>query len=106
MKLTHFRLIFASIGLPVMIIVGSTTAIADYTTPGEGAATAATPATAVADESASTPAATDATASGEAKPGRLRFRSANGTCACDCAKGGLTEADILRAEEARANAKN
>ncbi|MGA9031679.1 MAG: hypothetical protein WB402_04080 [Sulfuricaulis sp.] len=105
MKLTHFRLIVASIGLPVMII-GSTAASADYATAGEGAATAATPATAVADESASTPAATDATEPGEAKPGRLRFRSANGTCACDCAKGGLTEADIRRAEEARANTKN
>ena len=104
MKLTQFRLIFASIGLPLMII-GSTAASADYTTAGEGAATAATPAAAVADESASTPAA-DALKRGEAKPGRLRFRSADGTCACDCAKGGLSEAEIRRAEEARVSAEN
>lgn len=105
MKLTQFRLIFASIGLPLMII-GSTAARADYTTAGEGAATAATPVTAVADESASTPAADALKKRGEAKPGRLRFRSADGTCACDCAKGGLSEAEIRRAEEARVSAEN
>lgn len=105
MKLTQFRLIFASIGLSLMIL-GSTAASADYKAAGEGTATAATPATTTADESASTPAATDVTKPGEAKPGRLRFRSADGTCACTCAKGGVSEADVRRAEEARASAKN
>jgi hypothetical protein len=42
----------------------------------------------------------------EGKPSRLRFRSANGTCACTCAKGGMSEAQIRRAEEARPDTKN
>lgn len=42
----------------------------------------------------------------EVKPNRLRFRSASGTCACTCAKGGLGEAEIRKAEEARTGAKD
>lgn len=94
MKSMQFRLIFAGLGLPLMILV-STAASADDKTTG------ATPATAAAAEATTAPAAAD-----ETKPGRLRFRSADGTCACTCAKGGMSEADVRRAEELRANARN
>lgn len=104
MRLKRLRLICAGIGLP-LVILGTTTASADYQVVSEGTATAATPATAVTDKSASTPAATDTIKRGEAKPGRLRFRSASSS-ACTPAKGGTSEVDIHRAEEARAGAKN
>jgi hypothetical protein len=37
-----------------------------------------------------------------AKKSRLRFRTADGTCGCTCASGGTSEADIRKAEAARA----
>lgn len=61
------------------------------------------PITASADDAASggkKPAAVPAGREPVAKSDRLRFRSA-GACACTCAKGGLREADLKRAEEAR-----
>jgi hypothetical protein len=54
--------------------------------------------------SANEPAAT--AASPDVKPNRLRFRSAAGTCACTCAKGGMSEAEIRKAEEARIGTKD
>ncbi len=39
---------------------------------------------------------------GEPRPSkRLRFRGPNGTCTCDCAAGGISEADIRKAEARR-----
>ena len=35
------------------------------------------------------------------RPPRLKFRSSDGTCACTCASGGTSEADIQKAQEAR-----
>jgi uncharacterized metal-binding protein len=98
MKNAQFRLILASIGLPLMVLA-SMAASADAKAIDEGKATVAMPTTTAAGEA--TPTLAD-----EAKPGRLRFRSAEGTCACTCAKGGLAEADIRQAEEARARVKN
>jgi hypothetical protein len=46
------------------------------------------------------------TQSPDVKPNRLRFRSASGTCACTCAKGGMSEAEIRKAEEARIGTKD
>lgn len=52
--------------------------------------------------SASTGAAMASETSGKsAKTPRLRFRTADGTCACTCASGGTSEADIQKAQEAR-----
>ena len=36
-----------------------------------------------------------------AKKPRLRFRTTDGTCACTCASGGMSEADIRKAQEER-----
>lgn len=36
---------------------------------------------------------------------RLKFRSADGTCACTCASGGTSEEDIRKAQEARERAQ-
>lgn len=104
MKHAQFGLILASIGLPLMIL-GSALASADDNATGETKATAATPAVSATDEATPAPAATDATKPGEAKPGRLRFRSATSS-GCTSATGGVSEADIHRAEEGRASAKN
>jgi hypothetical protein len=38
------------------------------------------------------------------KSNRLKFRGPDGTCACDCASGGISEADIRKSEEARRSA--
>jgi hypothetical protein len=38
------------------------------------------------------------------KSHRLKFRGPDGTCACDCASGGITEADIRKAEAAHKSA--
>jgi len=35
------------------------------------------------------------------KSKRLKFRGPNGTCACDCAAGGISEADIEKAAAAK-----
>jgi len=104
MKHARFRLLLASVGLPLMIL-GATPASADDNAKGETKATAATPAVSATDEATSTPAATDATKPGEAKPGRLRFRSATSS-GCTSATGGVSEADIHRAEEGHTSAKN
>lgn len=103
MKSTRFGLILASVGLPLMISV--TTAVrADDSATGAAEATAAAPATA-ATAGDSTPAAADATKPGAAKPGRLRFRSATSS-GCTSAKGGVSDADIRRAEKERESTKN
>lgn len=104
MKHAQFRLILASVGLPLMIL-SSPPASADDNATGETKATAVTPAVSAADEATPTPAATDVTRPGEAKPGRLRFRSATSS-GCTSATGGVSEADIHRAEEGRTGAKN
>ncbi|MGE0355995.1 MAG: hypothetical protein AB7P08_03675 [Burkholderiales bacterium] len=39
------------------------------------------------------------------KSSRLRFRSADGTCACTCASGGTSEDEIRKAQEARERAE-
>lgn len=104
MKHAQFRLILASVGLPLMIL-GSTPASADDNATGEAKATAAAPAVSATDEATPAPAATDATKPGAAKPGRLRFRSATSS-GCTSATGGVSEADIHRAEKGRTSAKN
>ena len=38
---------------------------------------------------------------GAPRSSRLKFRSADGTCACSCARGGITEEEIRRAQQAR-----
>ena len=48
--------------------------------------------------------ASQATPDKAAKKHRLKFRGKDGTCACDCASGGTSEADIKKAQEARAHA--
>lgn len=35
---------------------------------------------------------------------RLNHRNADGTCACSCARGGITEEEIRKAQEARTRA--
>lgn len=44
------------------------------------------------------------------KPGsqksRLKYRGADGTCACTCATGGITEEQIRKAQEARDRASS
>lgn len=104
MKHAQFKLILVGVGLPMMIL-GSTLAGADDNATGEAKATAATPAVSATDEATPAPAATDATKPGEAKPGRLRFRSATSS-GCTSATGGVSEADIHRAEEGRTSVKN
>lgn len=52
------------------------------------------------------PAAVSVEQVSDTKPNRLRFRSSNGACACTCAKGGLREADLKQAEEARTQRGN
>jgi hypothetical protein len=37
---------------------------------------------------------------------RLRFRGPDGTCACTCASGGITEEQIRKAQEARERASS
>jgi hypothetical protein len=39
-----------------------------------------------------------------AQKSRLKYRGADGTCACSCASGGITEEGIRKAEEARGRA--
>lgn len=41
-----------------------------------------------------------------AKKPRLKFKTADGVCACTCASGGKSEADIRKAQEARELASN
>jgi hypothetical protein len=50
------------------------------------------------------PAASAAAIDKSAKIPRLRFRGKDGTCACDCASGGTSEAEIKKAQEAREHA--
>lgn len=62
-----------------------------------------------ADKSASAPSGRangtqEPASNGVRKSRRLRFRGPDGTCACDCASGGISEADIRKAEEARRSA--
>lgn len=38
------------------------------------------------------------------KSSRLKFRGPDGTCACTCASGGITEEQIRKAQEARERA--
>lgn len=104
MKNAQFRLIVASVGLPLMIL-GSTLAGADDNATDEAKGTAAAPAVGATGEAAPAPAATDASKPDEAKPGRLRFRSATSS-GCTSATGGVSEADIHRAEEERTSVKN
>jgi hypothetical protein len=105
MKSTRFGLILAGIGLPLMLSV-VTLVRADDKATSEAEATAAVPASApAASVGNSTPATADATVTGEAKPGRLRFRSATSS-GCTSAKGGVSDADIRRAEKERESAKN
>ncbi|HXZ47163.1 MAG TPA: hypothetical protein VEH02_10595 [Pseudolabrys sp.] len=106
MNLTHKRLVLASVGLPWMILASTLTCADDN-------ASGATPVTPPA-EIAPAPATADQQKTAEQtpsdqKPGRLRFRAAGGACTCECAKGGMSEADIQRAgrsEGARDSAKN
>lgn len=86
MRIGSFRLIVAAAALAVA-------------TPASFASAGITASAAVHDPVASTPAP-------QVKPNRLRFRSASGTCACTCAKGGMGEAEIRKAEEARTSAKD
>lgn len=37
---------------------------------------------------------------------RLSHRNADGTCACSCARGGITEEEIRKAQEARTRAQS
>jgi hypothetical protein len=100
MKNARIPLILASVGLPLLMLV-STVASAGTTTADEGKPAAMPAASAATDKTA---AVTDAQAS-DAKPGRLRYRSATSS-GCTSAKGGVGEADIRRAEEARTSDKN
>lgn len=50
------------------------------------------------------PAASQDSATKSVKKPRLKFRGKDGTCACDCASGGTSEADIKKAQEARKQA--
>lgn len=43
---------------------------------------------------------------GAPKKSRLKYRTADGTCACTCASGGTTEEEIRKAEEARERARS
>jgi hypothetical protein len=43
---------------------------------------------------------------GAPKSSRLRFRSADGTCSCTCARGGITEEEIRKAQQARERAQS
>ena len=43
-------------------------------------------------------------AHGYGKSHRLKFRGPDGTCACDCASGGISEADIRNSEEGKKSA--
>lgn len=52
----------------------------------------------------SVPAAPQNAADKKVKKSRLRFRGKDGTCACDCASGGTSEAEIKKAQEAREQA--
>lgn len=97
MKNARIPLILAGFGLPLILLV-STAARADTTTENESQPAAAS--TAVDKTAAVSDAKTD-----EAKPGRLRFRSATSS-GCTSAKGGVGEADIRRAEEARTKNQN
>jgi len=107
MKPTHYRLICASIGLPLMLLAATAKSAGDNTsgaTPAVTAPSAIAPAPAVADQQK-----TAEQTPSDQKPGRLRFRAAGGACTCECAKGGMSEADIQRAERsegARNSAKN
>jgi hypothetical protein len=38
---------------------------------------------------------------GAPRSSRLRFRSADGTCSCTCPRGGITEEEIRKAQQAR-----
>lgn len=100
MRHARFRLALGSMVLPAMILASMSAGAAETKTTG---------ATSVIDAAAETtpaPATADEAKPDKTKPGRLRFRSADGTCACTCAKGGMSEADIRRVEELRASARN
>ena len=105
MKHTHYRFICAGIGLPLMFLA-ATAASADDKTTGATPTTITAPAETTTVPATADPQETAEQTPGEQKHGRLQFRAATGTCACTCAKGGLSEADIHRAEELRASAKN
>lgn len=107
MKRTRFGLILASVGLPLMLAAATMVRADDKATSEAEAAAAAPASAATADTNAgnSTPAATDAAKPGAAKAGRLRFRSATSS-GCTSATGGVSDADIRRAEKERDNAKN
>lgn len=57
-----------------------------------------------AKETRDAPTASGSSGKKSAKTPRLRFRTADGTCACTCASGGMSEADIRKAQEARERA--
>lgn len=102
MKSTRFGLILASVGLPLMLSVATLVRADDQATSEAEAAAAAPASAATVDTNAgnSVPAA-DAAKPGAAKARRLRFRSATSS-GCTSATGGVSEADIHRAEEGRA----
>ena len=43
---------------------------------------------------------------GAPKSSRLRFRSADGTCSCTCARGGINEEEIGKAQQVREKAQS
>ncbi len=69
----------------------------------EAEAATHSPAAETSDSTANAPktAAREQTTKGPRKSKRLRFRGPDGTCACDCASGGISEADIRKSQEAR-----
>jgi len=105
MKSTRIGLILAGIGLPLMLSLVTLVRADDKVTSETEAGAAAPASVPAASDDNSAPAAADATKSGEAKPGRLRFRSATSS-GCTSAKGGVSDADIRRAEKERESAKN
>ena len=77
--------------------LAATQCLASAAAPADAAQTAAAPAQSV-------PAATRASADKNVRKSRLKFRGKDGTCACDCASGGTSEAAIKKAQEVREQA--
>jgi hypothetical protein len=48
----------------------------------------------------------DGVAASTPKKSRLKYRTADGTCACSCASGGISEQEIRKAGEARERARS
>lgn len=95
MKHIQYGFVSTSIGL-LLALLAMNAASADNKTM-VGAQTLAATAT---QEATPTPAATEPTQPAAAKPERLRYRS-GATSGCTPAAGGLSEADILKAQQAR-----